>query len=299
MNDLYRLVYTSLNQLEGSEGERATAVAEILETSKRNNGKVGVTGALLFNGGCFAQVLEGPRKAVETTFERIQRDRRHGEVSVLQCESVVARGFPNWSMAFVGHSRNGRAMWDAIASKTGFDPSRLEGDQLFATLRAIVLEEEGSAPEEPSRPEAEVERKLNNPFDGNRVRSELQEQTPMAAPRVASVELSSRGVVDFLRSAGRGEDGGRSGSASSVEVLKAALEEERERTTDLRRSLDEARIALAAAKDVAQTLRRSRDHWAGRARMLASALVQEPEMMDLDEERDLRDAERLGTAAAV
>jgi hypothetical protein len=143
MKDLYRLVYTSTNHLTGSDNDRAAAVAEILMTSQRNNSKVGVTGALLFNSGCFAQVLEGPRKAVETTFERIQRDLRHSDVSVLQYEPVEARGFSNWSMAFIGQSAKGRAMWEEMASRTGFDFSRVEGDQLFATLKSIVIEEEG------------------------------------------------------------------------------------------------------------------------------------------------------------
>ncbi len=111
--------------------------------SQHNNNKVSVTGALLFNGGSFAQVLEGPRKAVETTFERIQRDPRHSDVSVLQCEPVEARGFSNWSMAFIGHSPRGRAMWNEVAARTGFDLSRIEGDELFRTLHAIVEEEEG------------------------------------------------------------------------------------------------------------------------------------------------------------
>ena len=53
--------------------------ADILRTSRRNNAEVGVTGALMFNGGAFAQVLEGPRRGVESTFERIQRDQRHGD----------------------------------------------------------------------------------------------------------------------------------------------------------------------------------------------------------------------------
>ncbi|MGI4765000.1 MAG: BLUF domain-containing protein, partial [Janthinobacterium lividum] len=117
MSDLYRLVYTSRNLLAGGESEQSAAVGAILAASKRNNARVGVTGALLFNAGSFAQVLEGPRAAVETTFERIQRDARHSDVSVLQCDPVVERGFPNWSMAFVGQSAQGRALWEGIASR--------------------------------------------------------------------------------------------------------------------------------------------------------------------------------------
>lgn len=285
MTDLYRLVYTSLNQLEGRDAERAAAVAEILSISQRNNGKVGVTGALLFNGGCFAQVLEGPRKAVESTFERIQRDPRHSEVNVLQCEPVEARGFSNWSMAFIGHSAKGRAMWETMASQTGFDLGRIEGDQLFATLKAIVVEEEGLASETPPptavvnadhRSGATTAEPRERPFDGDRLRAELLDRTGGTASHVASVELPSGGVIELARRADHSEGIRTTGSAAETAVLRASLSEERERTTELRRSLDEARIALALATEEVRTLRHHRDHWAGRARALAAAMVQEP-----------------------
>ena len=61
-----------------------------------------------------------------------------------------------------------------------------------------------------------------------------------------------------------------------IVILKAALAEERERTTSLRGSLDETRIALETASDEIEMLRRHRDVWAERAKALASALIQEP-----------------------
>ena len=139
MKDLYRLVYTSRNQMPGSEAAMAEAVAQILETSRRNNVRADVTGALMFNGGAFAQVLEGPRRGVEQIFERIQRDMRHGDVTVLQCGPVESRGFTNWSMAFVGQSARGLAMWSGLAAESGFDLSRIDGDAVFTMLHGLVL----------------------------------------------------------------------------------------------------------------------------------------------------------------
>lgn len=69
MSDLYRLVYASKNLLQGTDAEIAQAVSQILAASQRNNTGVDVTGALMFNAGAFAQVLEGPQRGVETTFE--------------------------------------------------------------------------------------------------------------------------------------------------------------------------------------------------------------------------------------
>lgn len=90
-----------------------------------------MTGALRFNSGCFAQVLEGPRSAVEEVFERIQQDERHGEVSLLECDPTQSRSFENWSMGFVGSSVDDAARYGAIVKESGFDPTRMTGEPLF------------------------------------------------------------------------------------------------------------------------------------------------------------------------
>ena len=141
---LCRLVYYSRNALPRPEATQAAEVRRILASSRRNNPRAGVTGALMFNGGCFAQVLEGPREAVKRTFGRIQRDTRHADVAVLQLAPVGRRGFPAWSMAFVGRSPTGGTLHGGIAGESGFvEPALLTGERLFDTLRELVLEEEG------------------------------------------------------------------------------------------------------------------------------------------------------------
>src|SRR5664279_250562 len=106
-SDLSRLVYCSRNRIAGTSAEQAAAVDNILASSQSNNSQLCVTGALIFNAGMFAQVLEGSRRDIELTFERIQRDPRHGDLEVLAFEEVQKRQFPSWSMAFVGRSREG------------------------------------------------------------------------------------------------------------------------------------------------------------------------------------------------
>ena len=66
------------------------AVDAILAASQRNNAHAGVTGALMFTDGFFAQVLEGSMAAVEQVFERIQLDDRHSEVQLLSFAPVEA-----------------------------------------------------------------------------------------------------------------------------------------------------------------------------------------------------------------
>jgi hypothetical protein len=140
--DLYRLVYYSRNAIVGDAEALATAITSILAKSQVNNQRVGVTGALMFNSGCFAQVLEGSQSAVEEVFERIQQDERHGDVSLLAFDPAPARAFEDWSMGFVGTSIDDAARYGALVQESGFDPARMTGEALFETLHRLALDEE-------------------------------------------------------------------------------------------------------------------------------------------------------------
>ena len=280
MTDLYRLVYTSRNFMEGGEEEQKAAVAGILAVSKRNNARVGVTGALLFNRGSFAQVLEGSKAAVETTFERIQRDTRHSDVAVLQCEPVTARAFPNWSMGFIGDSPRGRALWTEVARATDFDLSRLEGNVLFMTLLRIVKEEEGQAAPAQSAP---VPPKLDVVQLRKELTAQARDENGAAAPAPLRSDVPGPSAADAPALVAQVIEAG---------VLRTALDEERARTTALRQELDEAQVALrlqtskvAALQKRAddlqkdnEVLRRLRDIWADRARAMAANMIREPSL---------------------
>jgi diguanylate cyclase (GGDEF)-like protein len=140
--DLYRLVYYSRNTIMGLDEEVRGAVDQILATSQNNNASVGVTGALMFTDGLFAQVLEGPRQAIETVFERIQLDERHGEVRLLSFGPVKARVFPHWAMAFVGQANTGIAKFGHYATSSNFDFDVADGDNITSQLLALLQDEE-------------------------------------------------------------------------------------------------------------------------------------------------------------
>lgn len=140
---LYRLVYFSRNLIPGKAAEIAAEIESILESARRNNAPLGITGALIFNSGVFAQVLEGAREDIERIFENIQRDKRHADVHVLAFEETSDRRFPSWSMAFVGRSVEGRDLFSGIGEATGFDAKRMEGERVLDIIGAIALEEEG------------------------------------------------------------------------------------------------------------------------------------------------------------
>lgn len=143
--NLRRLVYYSRNRTAGTPEAVEGTIRSILAVSRVNNARVGVTGALMFNAGCFAQVLEGPSAAVEATFERIQQDERHGEVTLLAFDVVEDRLFTEWSMAYVGASEAAADRYGDVAAASGFDLARMTGDRLCAVLHGLALEEEAAA----------------------------------------------------------------------------------------------------------------------------------------------------------
>ena len=72
----------------------------LLDVSRRNNSRVGITGMLLYKEGNFMQVLEGPAMAVREVHERIQHDPRHTGLITLMERSGTQRQFADWSMGF-------------------------------------------------------------------------------------------------------------------------------------------------------------------------------------------------------
>jgi hypothetical protein len=80
---------------------------------------------------------------VDGTFEKIQCDPRHGDVSVLQSGPTGRRDFPAWSMAFAASSNKESALQSALPqSGPGIaDPSEA-GEQVLKLLRDVVVQED-------------------------------------------------------------------------------------------------------------------------------------------------------------
>jgi hypothetical protein len=85
----------------------------LLETCRKNNAELGVTGMLLYKDGNFMQVLEGDEGSVRGLYERIAADPRHGGEITLQQGFAEGRQFPDWSMGFPrpGLARGARRPW--------------------------------------------------------------------------------------------------------------------------------------------------------------------------------------------
>jgi hypothetical protein len=139
MATLHRIVYCSKGCIPGGEAEIRHELDSILSSARRKNSVVGVTGALLYNAGCFAQVLEGPQDAVEDIFETIQMDNRHHEVAVIECGAVADRLFPEWSMAYAegGADKCNAQVTEAFDSVFAGSPAA--SVQLLSLLRQLLV----------------------------------------------------------------------------------------------------------------------------------------------------------------
>jgi hypothetical protein len=98
-------------------------VARILMQSRRNNPAQGLVGALYFSDGCFFQCLEGPVAAVDALYNRLPRDSRHRDLTVLSREAIAQPSFSGWSMKFVPNAAAVRQLLDRHQLPL-FDPYR-------------------------------------------------------------------------------------------------------------------------------------------------------------------------------
>lgn len=98
---LLRLSYFSCNLLRGPQWRVAEEIGAMLAVARIRNAHLRITGALLFNDGCFAQILEGEAEDVTWLFEAIRRDPRHCNVTLLQQAVATERAFADWAMQYV------------------------------------------------------------------------------------------------------------------------------------------------------------------------------------------------------
>ncbi|WP_300531786.1 BLUF domain-containing protein [Maricaulis sp.] len=96
---LARMAYYSRPVWDSRSPEaRRKMLKGILSAGIHNNPQAGLTGALVFDGIHFIQILEGMRSRVWATFKRIESDPRHCDVVLAGFLEVPERLFPNFAV---------------------------------------------------------------------------------------------------------------------------------------------------------------------------------------------------------
>jgi hypothetical protein len=95
-------MYISLSTLPLA-GAQADLQA-IDDVSTTRNASLSITGALLYTGTHFSQVLEGDDDAIEKLMASIRADKRHTSVLVVEHQPVDRRFFSGWSLVYTGEA---------------------------------------------------------------------------------------------------------------------------------------------------------------------------------------------------
>lgn len=100
---LTSLLYVSTSTLP--EDTADMEIEKIIDSAQRNNEALNLTGALLYTGNHFAQVLEGSAADIDELLYTVLQDPRHGDIVVVDRSLIDARRFRDWRMAYSGPSR--------------------------------------------------------------------------------------------------------------------------------------------------------------------------------------------------
>lgn len=96
--DLVELSYLS----EAVSDMSFLGLMRLLESARTFNQNNGITGILLYDNQQFGQIIEGERASVMKAWKRIQDDKRHHRIELLEIREIEERSFPEWLLRFYG-----------------------------------------------------------------------------------------------------------------------------------------------------------------------------------------------------
>lgn len=122
---LKALLYVSC----ATQGLDQQALEEIREVACERNAADGITGALMYVAGNFAQYIEGPSLAIDQLWGRLHMDRRHHSLSAIFNCTTPVRLFGRWHMAWYSPRTDGPV--EQWISQTAEEDDALSLEQRF------------------------------------------------------------------------------------------------------------------------------------------------------------------------
>ena len=141
---LIRLTYFSRNHLDRFNGPMHERVAEIVAASVANNTRDEISGALIYDAKWFVQILEGREEVVSRTFERILRDPRHADITLVAMPPIAERSFAPYPMTSVVQDENNADLFRHYGEGERFDPRLMRPERLWDLVEAVVGRLDGS-----------------------------------------------------------------------------------------------------------------------------------------------------------
>jgi hypothetical protein len=96
--DLVELSYLS----EAVSDMSFLGLMRLLESARAFNQTNGISGILLYDNQQFGQIIEGERASVMKAWKRIQEDKRHHRIELLEIREISERSYPDWLLRFYG-----------------------------------------------------------------------------------------------------------------------------------------------------------------------------------------------------
>jgi hypothetical protein len=131
---LVRLLYAS----RAAEKVSAETIESILQQSRKHNPELGITGILCHGGTVYMQVLEGGRAEVNSLYNKIVRDTRHGDVVLLHYAEVPERRFAGWTMGQVNLAKINPSTLLRYSERPTLDPFSVSGQASLALLEELI-----------------------------------------------------------------------------------------------------------------------------------------------------------------
>ncbi len=148
---LEQLIYQSEPTIDPTSKD----LVKILRSARKRNARLQVSGALLYSGAYFVQVLEGSCDAINKVYDRLMRDPRHHTLRLISYRRIQARRFEDWRMAMIPPDQ----LYPEFVGKLGHDSAfmpRLLGPDALVDLIDLLLERAPSTePEAIDVPSAE------------------------------------------------------------------------------------------------------------------------------------------------
>lgn len=101
----------------------------LLNTSRVNNKRLGITGVLIYFNGIFTQYFEGAEEAVNELYSHISKDTRHRNIKELLSGHHPERYYSDWTMAYRSLNEN------EISSILGYQ--KLDKNTLFSNEKEV------------------------------------------------------------------------------------------------------------------------------------------------------------------
>jgi hypothetical protein len=119
-------------------GSGEALLGGILEQSRRNNARHGITGLLVHADGIFVQALDGGRAEVSRLLGRLMRDERHSQITLLSFAEINERAYAGWTMGQVDMSAVNRATLLKYSPHARLDPFNMTSAAASALLSDIA-----------------------------------------------------------------------------------------------------------------------------------------------------------------